>query len=201
MARRTRHDLPDLTFDDRLDLFVDLADTLRTSRVIQDGFGPAFSLRANETGMSFTLKEPDEEAFRSFLLGVRPFLSEAEPVFLYAMHNLLHRLVTDEKIRQYLAGARKAWKQAEKADAIHFVLDGHEMQPLEVADLWINAGYFHPGDLKRRKWLQQLQPPVRAYLRYTFLCYIREATQQVIYLRSIILYAREHGILREEIDG
>lgn len=182
---------------DRLALYVERAQELEDCRLVRRGFNPGLTIKWDRmSGLRFESREPDEEDLRSFLITFRQFISDDEPVYLNRIYNLCQQFLTGDDLKGYLVQARAAWKETQKRSGLRVVLNGRELTPEFVTDLWINGYYFH-NDGEKRAVLKRLVPHERMLVRYCFLDFLVEATRQVLYVANVVRVALRKGLLAD----
>lgn len=108
-----------LTPRQRLEMFRDRAARLAASRLLREGLRPRLSLQfTTGDGLRRSLREPDEDLLRSFLLDFRPFVAEREPVFMFSIFNICERSIGNDEIRGYLRQAREYWLETHRSSGI-----------------------------------------------------------------------------------
>jgi hypothetical protein len=131
---------------DAFDLFVEKAKELASRRLIQDGFETGLVIRAGGAeGLSVEQPEPDEEDFRSFLLALRPFISKGEAIYIDRIYNLIETNVSDPALRAAARSSRETLKAA--ASGAEFKIN--DIDPAEIADLFIKGRLFHSDPASR----------------------------------------------------
>jgi hypothetical protein len=163
-----------------LELFVERVDELSRMRILRS------SGLSSEWLMSFGVNqptvfrsvEPDEEDLRSYLMAFRKFISPKEPVFIRSVHGLCHKHFTSDEMKRHILDCQNGWKQHVKRSNISLKMDGRDIQPEHIADLWINGHYFH-DDLNKAAELRRLVAPSFLFVRQEFLNFIVEATRVI----------------------
>jgi hypothetical protein len=135
--------------------------------------------------LKFETKWPEENDLRSFLLAFRYFIADKEDVFLSHIFNLCHQQLTDNKLKEYLAGARKIWKKAHDTVGFNIVYQGKRQTPEQITKLWLSGAYFHK-DEDKRSILKELPYPQMMFYRYQFLSFLIEATRVIFYVDRIV---------------
>jgi hypothetical protein len=179
-----------------LELFVNRAEVLLSSRLILNGFGTSLSFGFDRVqGLTFSSKQPDEELLRSFLLTFRRFISEGEAVFLFRIFNLCQRHLTSENLKNYLIEARQYWSQEVRGGRtghVNYKLNEIQISPEFITDLWINGYYFHDSPAKLRE-LEQLLSNQKVLVRHIFLDHLVQAVKFISYTRFIIIVGFREG--------
>lgn len=179
-----------------LELFVQRAEELLNSRLILNGFGTSLSFGMDRVkGLTFSSKQPDEELLRSFLLTFRRFISENETVFLFKIFNLCQRHLNSDRLKNYLIEARQNWSQqvhSGRTGGVNYKLNGIQISPETITDLWINGYYFHDSPDKLRD-LEKLLSDNRVLVRHIFLDHLVEAVRFISYTRFIVTVAFREG--------
>jgi len=189
---------------ERLRLFVELAEELGSRKYVLSGGSYKLSMTFNQsTGLVNSFEQPDDEdTFRSFLLSLRRFISDGEPVFLSTIHNLLLRRLPEgehhdltkrsrEIHRTVLKTGKMQLAVLSKEEAAEFdknpaaVLKGTPVTPEYIVKLWINAVYFH-NDQQKRKELEELKRWAGGLPEFTFIDTVNVITNQIGITRGII---------------
>lgn len=123
---------------ERFTLFCDQADRLASRRLVRTGLDTNMTIRGGGGPTTVTWSRPDEEDFRAFLVDLRPFISDAEPVFLNGIYNLIDQHVTDAALRAEARRSRSLFQAvASGAD-----FRRADRSPAQIADDYID-GTFH----------------------------------------------------------
>lgn len=179
---------------DQLKCFCYHAEQLRQEPLVQQGWDNSFSLNWSRTeGLTTVLTQPNEVALKSILMTLRKFVMQKEPTNLFAIHNICELHITSDELKSYLRDARSKWKEAQKSLGIAWTHNDQKLTPAYLADLWINAHYFHSDSEKLRE-LKQLMPG--GLTRFTFISYVGETLKQVLYADSIIRHALRDGCVK-----
>ena len=195
MVRFTELDVIQKTMNyiDQLNLFKLRVDELRQTKIVKDGFNSSITMKYEaEKGLHFQSVHPDEEYFRSFLLTFRKFVSEKEPIYLNRIYNICQQYLTNEKHKEYLVKSRNIWKDALKSSGFKLTLNGKEMSPEVVTDLWINGYYFH-DDIEKVNTLNGMLPHERMLIKNQFENFIIEAVRVVLYVGNIVTVSLKEG--------
>ena len=181
---------------EQLKLFNARSEELRNTRLIRNGFNPAISIQWNNMqGLRFNSREPDEDDLRSFLITFRQFISVKEPVFLYIIYQLCQLHLISDELKGCLIKSREAWKKAQKNTGIKLTINGLELTPEYVTDLWINGYYFH-NNSKKMFELKRLLPQESMLVRNHFLNFLVDATRQILYVSNIITIALKEDLFK-----
>lgn len=179
-----------------LDLFKARTEELVGTRLVASGaLASNFNINFDRMkGVKFSISNPNEEDLRSFLLTLRQFVSDGEPVFVNRIHNQLWKALSAGSLRDQLAEARQHWKTQRSRGPMALILDGKTLTPEYVLDLWVNGYYFH-NDSRKAQALRLLDPVGAVLVRHAFLDHLIEVTRYVIFLRNVITAGRREGIL------
>ena len=184
-----------MTVLDQLELYVAKVDEMADTRLIRNGFNPDITMSWNKMqGLRFESRESDEDNLRSFLVTFRQFISEKELVYLRRIYRLCHQHIRGDELREHLRHDREMWKQMHKACGVKLTLNGRDITPEYVADLWVNGYYFH-SDPDKRNALTGLLSDAGLMVRFTFLNFLVEGTRQVLYVRNMIGIAQREALI------
>lgn len=133
-------------------LFLKNADELSNTRIMSGTDNGISMTVSSEIGkppeISVTL--PDEEYLRSFYLAFRMFYSQDATNF-NKIANIVKRRSGHEVARKQVDALKERWSGALARQQFHMSVDGQEMTPSLLMDLWFNAHYFHPDEEKDEK--------------------------------------------------
>jgi hypothetical protein len=79
---RRRGSPPKTVTTEQFGSFLDQPDRLSRRRLMQSSLDTNLTITAGGGPATVTWNRPDEEGFQAFLVDLRPFISEGEPVFL-----------------------------------------------------------------------------------------------------------------------
>lgn len=127
----------------------------------------------------------------------RRFVSDAEPVFLGKIRNMLERSLTSDYLLQEMREERRIWKEYLLGKKFPLFFNGKLLLPEQVADLWVNGFYFH-DDFRKQRWLRSLQPLEHALTRTLFLDYLITVTRHVLFTSQVVAAAFKEGALHFE---
>jgi len=86
---------------------------------MQSGLDTNLTITAGGGSATVTWNRPDEEEFQAFLVDLRPFISEGEPVFLRRVYNLIELHITDPELREEARRSRNALRDYEVGADLH----------------------------------------------------------------------------------
>lgn len=180
----------------KLDLFVQRFNELAATRLIRrDDLRATFNLRmAVDTPLAFSAHAPDEDDLRSFLLTLRQFVSDKEPVFVRRIASILWQRCSGDTVRAELQAARSLFDRSMTQGTLQVIWDRARLRPDEVLDMWINGKYFH-SDRRKSELLDQLDPMSTIFVRHVFLEVLVEAAKYIRFLASVIVVGRREGFL------
>jgi len=144
MGRRRSN--PVGTVTDQFGLFLQQADRLSKRRLMKSGLDTSLAITAGSGPPTVTWRRPDEEDFRSFLVDLRPFIAEGEPVFLDRVFNLIERHVTNLKLREEARHSRKILGDVREGADLHL----EDRTPARIADAYVD-GTFHVDPAARER--------------------------------------------------
>ena|SRR5215469_2588937 len=168
---------------EKLELFVSKVNELQDTRLIMKGFNIEQKLHG-ERGqpVEFELQQPDEADVKEYLLTFRHFISEGEDVFLNSIFNICHRRLTSDEMKKNIAQARQLFELVKQQNVVSFRVNGSELTPLQVADMYLNGKYFH-NDLEHQQQLDNMPPLIADTRRYQFLNFVINASK-IVFLRA-----------------
>lgn len=114
--------------------------------VRQTGATPNLTITAGGGSATVTWNRPDEEEFQAFLVDLRPFISEGEPVFLRPVYNLIELHITDPELREEARRSRNTLRDYEVGADLHL----RDRSPAQIADAYID-GTFHVDPVAREQ--------------------------------------------------
>ncbi len=143
---------------------------MKKRRTFSDGV-PAIKYAMTLGGPSYTfdMATPDEEDYRSFLLDLRPFLLQQEPVYFERVSADLHRRLTDERMRDDCARNRADWKRTLSGPEV-FDVNGRVYKAIDLFEMVAYSDLFHLDDSRRRELalLPRTLQDVARYNVYSF---------------------------------
>jgi hypothetical protein len=136
----TRQGSPIFTVTRRFSLFIEQADRLAGRRLVQSGMDTSLAITVGGGQATVSWNRPDEEEFQAFLVDLRPFISDREPVFLNTVYNVIEIHITDPDLCEEARRSRRILRDVEAgAD-----LRRGDRSPAQI------AGAYHWRDLPRR---------------------------------------------------
>jgi hypothetical protein len=184
-----------LSLREQLEKFVYRVDELQQRRLLRTNLGVGLQLNWDfAKGMSIRTEWPDEEDLRSFLVTLRQFMSQKEPVYLEKIYNLCVQHLKSEELRRAVLESQKSWKEELKRGGIRLEYDGRQFTPTEITGYWINSQYFH-NDPEEFLLLQNLIPPAQVFARHIFLDHVVELTKRVLFLGDVLKVALAEGLV------
>lgn len=180
----------------RLDLFIQRAEELRTSRAVQKGLKNHLEVKWEKTkGLRIEADQPDAEDLRSFLVPFRKFLMSGEPIFLDGMFNLCDLCLTDKELKERVREEREEWKRVRRRPWISLEIDGERLTPERIADLWINGLIFHDNEAKAQAFERMSKEALAVtFLKHQFLDFVIDTTRITLYLAEIVKQAYARGV-------
>jgi hypothetical protein len=176
---------------ERFTLFCDQADRLAARRLVRNGLDTNMTIRAGGGPPTVTWSRPDDEDFRAFLVDLRPFISDGEPVFLNGIYNLIDQHVTDTGLREEARRSRSLFQAVESGADFR----RSDRSPAQIAGDYID-GTFHvdPGARAR----SGSADPFSAQLDQWFVHdYCAGVTLRVAEVSSILRRAIAGGLVSE----
>lgn len=201
MSVRNRSYLQTFSERERLELYLDRHQGLLDSRLIKSGFSPSFTMNWNHLeGMKIGVSQPNEDDLRSFLTIYRKFISESSPIFIYKIFKVCQLYLLSDQIKNNLIDARRSWGNQLKCGLMKLNINGRELSPEFLCDLWLNAEYFH-DDYDKIRHLETLMPSALEYqlIRHNFLDHIWQTTKYILFVGNIIRFAFREGVFNSEM--
>ncbi len=191
----SRHSSPPAGFTprERLELFIERADELSRTAVIQTEFSPSFHFHFDRRwGAAMANREPDDTSLRAFLLAFRQFISPQEAVYVPGILNVAHRLITSEQLRNELVQAREVWTDNLARSDIRVLENGVAFTPEHVLDLWLNGQYFHSDPDKVRE-LRRIAPQTNLLSRHLLASHAIFAARYILFIAYVLRVALREG--------
>jgi len=138
--------------------------------------------------------EPNEDLLRSYLMSFRKFVSQGEPLYVGTIHNLCQKHFTSDELKGHIRNCQQGWKRALEHNGVRLVLEGKEISPEYLADLWINGHYFHE-DIRKAQELKRYLPAPFIFARHEFIAFVLEATRVIGATRYAIKMALRDGAI------
>lgn len=131
-------------------LFLKKARELHSTHITSSGESGISLNVASELGkpVQFQVVLPSEEYLRSFYMAFRFFYLEWEKSNFLRISNIIKRRTDSQLARQYIDRLRDMWSGALAAKQMQIQVNGKEITPSILIDLWFNAHYFHSDDKK-----------------------------------------------------
>jgi hypothetical protein len=188
----TRNDRPNFTVARRFGLFIEQADRLAGRRLVRSGMDTSLAITVGGGQATVSWKRPDDEEFQAFLVDLRPFISDREPVFLNTVYNVIELSVTDVGLRQEARTSRRVFRDVEAgAD-----LRRGDRSPAQIAGAYID-GTFHVDPAAREQ--SQRPPGFFADMDQWFVnSYCAGVALRVAEVASIVKRALASGAVSEE---
>lgn len=162
------------------ELFIERTDELSRMRIIRNqGLSNEWSVSMGQNQPTvFRSVQPDEEDFRSYLMAFRKFVSKEEPVFIGYIHGLCYKHFTSDELKGHIQNCQRGWRENVKRGGIKLNFHGRDIEPEDIADLWINGHYFHDDPEKAQE--------LKRYMPYGTLVMRQELLQVVIEVTRVI---------------
>jgi len=182
-----------------LERFVERADRLRHTRLMQNGLSTElsykFDIRTSPSLIQGQLRQPNEDDLKAFLLDFRPFVLQREPVYVGRVYDQLERRLTDTERRDALRISRQRWKHGQGQGGFQVFLNERQVTPELAIDLYVNGWYFH-DDPDKRELLEKLTVGHGQILtRWVFLEALRAAITHVLIMAEVARISLTDGSL------
>ena len=185
----SRNDSANFAVARRFGLFIEQADRLAGRRLVRSGLDTSLAITVGGGQATVSWKRPDDE---EFLVDLRPFISDREPVFLNTVYNVIELSVTDVGLRQEARTSRRVFRDVEAgAD-----LRRGDRSPAQIAGAYID-GTFHVDSAAREQ--SQRPPGFFADMDQWFVnSYCAGVALRVAEVASIVKRALASGAVSEE---
>jgi len=180
----------------KMEKFHETVQELKSTSLMKKGLSANMKIRVEGLEMRFETDWPEENDLRSFLITFRHFVADKEDVFMNHIFNLCQQKLTDDKLKEYLAGARNIWKKAHDTVGLDIVYQGKRQTPEQITRLWLSGTYFHK-DEDKRSILKGLPYDQIMLFKHQFLSYLVEATRMIFYVDRIVEKALTEGLLKD----
>ena len=153
-----------------LRLFHDRVKKMNESRIIKENslkYHISFNINRNE---GFRLEKifPDEDDLRSFLLIIRPFTLNNEPIYYHRVLSIIRKNIIDEKCRRCLNEGLRIFNENAKHGGMNLrinsvskngeniTIETNEYSNDDIFNLLLNGDYFHQ-DISKIKQLESFK--------------------------------------------
>lgn len=179
---------------ERLRLFLRRVGELQTTTLVRDGYESGYTMNWSEdTGvLDIQSQHPNEELFKALLLCLRHYWLEKEPTYIYRIYDTCHRILKNEKHRQFLAKSRAFLDESLKSTGVRLSIDDRLFTPNYVWDIYINGLYFH-NDTEKMKVIDNLNNHERLLVKNELFGFVNSAIRQILYVGRVVAYAFEHN--------
>jgi hypothetical protein len=133
-------------------LFLKRAKELYQTHIVSGNKSKISSNIKAEKGSSvqFSVSLPDEEYLRSFYMAFRFFYLKKEKSHFLRITNIVKRRTDNELSKKYIEKLEDMWNGALARQQMQIYIDGKEITPTMLIDLWFNAHYFHSDEFKNK---------------------------------------------------
>jgi len=187
----------EMIIKERLELFRERYEILRTTSLIKKGFGYKFTMAFGEKDGGVKITGFEEDDLRSYLTAFRHFILKNSPVYLNKIYNDLRKNVTDDGVKKMLNRNRDHWLQIHRQSAMGFTYNKKKITPEFAVNLLIKGEYFHL-DKKMRGFLKNLPYPVDMYFKHQFIDFLYLATKHIRFIDSIIEKVFEEKLIVDD---
>jgi hypothetical protein len=121
------------------------AHRLAQTRLATDAQASAISanITVDANGLAARVQLPPEDATAQHLMALRHFFLKSEMTYIKRLLNVLGRHMPGEQERQALRWFRAQWDGPLFAGSVKIAVNGVDLTPARVFDLWCNGEYFH----------------------------------------------------------
>jgi len=185
-----------LSVRDQLQLFMKQLNALRTTRLWREQrVHFELEVKYDGDGTRVVVHEPDEDDMLAYLVRLRPFILNDEPVNLTTVYNVCFRHTLSDQIKARLTMWRAQWKQISRRAGLHVVIDDEELISSEVFDLYVNS-IFHT-DSERRDRLEALDPMTGGFYYTVFADFVVKSSEQAVKLSWMVTDALEGDLVED----
>lgn len=181
---------------ERFDLFLNRANELLATRLVRtEGLSLSWQIEfSRQEGVRSTARALDADDFRSFLMVLRPFISDGEPVYVRWVHNALAENLRGDPLVTRLGEARARWHRQAEAGPFAVILNGERLGPEKLLDLYVNGRYFH-NDNRKAKTIEALDPLGRMFTEQVVQNFLIETVSYIVELGKLIRLARSQELI------
>lgn len=121
------------------------------------------TLRLFPMDLSEPIEGLDRDYIRSFLITLRQFTLNQDPIHIFKICNHFRQHCHDENLRKWVAYARDLWQQTMKSKPIVFKLNDNDYDVEDTLDLFLYGGLVH-SNLDKTKELENLSAGCRQFM-------------------------------------
>ncbi len=136
--------------------------------------------------VQFTVSLPKEDYLRSFYMAFRFFYLQKERSNFLRIANLVNRRTDNEMSREYIERLKEIWSGALARKQMQMYINGKEITPTLLIDLWFNAHYFHSDELKEQNLANLKRALSIDVCRFMLADAVYEASKVVIHLANAL---------------
>lgn len=133
------------------------------------------------------LEGVDEDYLRSFLMILRQFTLNDDPVHFYSIYNLVYRKCERPDLHPWLALSRRIWNESMKSNPLGLQMHGQPVSLEGILQLLLYGGMVHSDEEKAAK-LRSMEPELKGLLRLLLLGSLRGPCQALMLLNTGIRY-------------
>lgn len=177
----------------KLQLFKKQTSKLRLNADFFKNLSWSLEYKQDEGVKTYFKSRPDDQAVKSTLLDLRPFLLEGEPVNFYHICNLLHQNLVDPELLNKLKQTREAWsillerRKQGPPGGVRLIIEEKDILSEENLNFWLYGEYFHLEE-KKIKVLEQMHlTPMVGLSFILFLDLLQRLSLVVFYLEKNIV--------------
>lgn len=129
---------------EKIEKFLEKVEEFQGTRLISSGFNISLKIGWDyQRGPSTQLTQIHDDDLRSYLTVFRHFISPNEPMCLYAVFDVCRHYLNNDSLKTEFVEIRKYWKASLEKNGMRLELDGSELKPEEIINLWINGWSHH----------------------------------------------------------
>jgi len=187
----------EMTMKERLELFRERVEVLRTTNLMKKGFKYTFTIAFGEKESGVRITGFEEDKLCSYLTAFRHFVLKNSSVYINKIYKDLIRNVADGEMKKILKRNRDHWLKIHRQGAMGITYKKKNITPKFTVNLFIKGEYFHLNE-DEREFLKNLPYPFNMYFKHQFIDFLFKATKHIFYINSVINKVLKENLLVNE---
>jgi hypothetical protein len=169
-------------------LFLKKAKELSQTHIMSANDSKISSIMKAEKGkpVQSSVSLPNEEYLRSFYTAFRFFYLKEEKSNFLRIANIVKRRTDNELSEKYIECLKDMWNGALARQQMQTYIDGKEITPTMLIDLWFNAHYFHSDECKDQNLVNLKEALSVNQCRFMLADAVIEASMAVLHLANAL---------------